>query len=693
MSADADEDQIDHTSSARCRSLLDQGFEVAKLADYNTGTLVSVLNVLQTVYASFMVINPFSSDEGDHENKYYIDQPSGVQKMVTTVYYKLTEEAKNATPRWTLLNVDFKNTAHPSAKMTHDHLAGKQGMYWSNLLINPYAPRNRKLRETYNIIRQVKEQMDWDINADHNILTGNYNQKGGWQWSIAAEYFSKYAKTMDSLFHSKKVTDLSGHTLKAYGEAEMSKMVRDIEKREQKDNSRKRVAYISFQTEPTTVELETLQSNALKATENAQKSVFAYTGSKEFPKPKVLKNPLKPSAEIRCKAITGKHGTYWRCSIWILFQDERMAKVPASVMCWSLAGHPTIKPQEAGVAASANKKQSNTFAAQAQAAWNTYSTPTQAKKAKKPKTKSGKKDFGGAGADLSSSSASSTSGQTAKSTSRKNRKDASQSNLQAFQQGSATAMQHADDLASRLQKMESQLSNVMSRSDVAKMAKAEVTKRFKRFEDIMRDFALAMTSIKNDLQSSATTAKEIAEALADAPTLTTDERKALEAKYSFPGMTPELLQQVVNQALQEQALKDLSISKKVSTIGADVAASAKRLGTVYRNVSNTVDRLAREAGAEAVSPAVLGPSKGKGRKRIRDVGESEEDKGTYKKIGLDDSSSDSESAEVGTAGEEATAFLAATFTPVAAPASASSLMASGSGASGSGASDSAAREL
>jgi len=394
-------------------------------------------------------------------------------------------------------------------------------------MINPYMPRDLKLKETVNVIRRIQELTKWADCDDRSIITGNYTQPGGWQWVIAAELYCKYASVMDAIFHEKKITDLTGNTLKAYGPAEMSEMVKDIEEREKRDNKRKRAVYVSLKSAPSAEDLETLRTDALAATVAVQKTVLAYTGSKQFKRPKKKKNPLQPSVEINCKANDGKFGKYWRVPIWILFSDEHLANVQQSVMCWQLPGHPTIFPQKPG-AQNSEKRREKEFSKKTMAAWNTYSSTPQAElkpkaKAKskgKAKAKGAQLDFGQAAEESSYSVASSSSGRKHKKS--KNKKAASMEDLE---EGATEAIAASTLIAERLTAMEHQLT--ASKAEMVGLARAEVTNRFKQFETIMQQFALEMSRIQDVLATQAVAASEVVEALRPKD-CTQEERQALE---------------------------------------------------------------------------------------------------------------------------------------------------------------------
>jgi len=593
-----DGDEIHQTSSMRTRTLLGEGFAVAKLSDYTQGNIQKVLGLLATMYSAYIVFNPFDAASGDCENKYYVDRSTGSQYMVATVYYTLTEAARAAEPMWTLLNVNLKDTAFPSCKVSHDYLAGKAKMYWSSMILNPFMSREEKLKETDHVVKQVHDTMDWDENADRNILTGLFNKDSGWQWFIAAEFFTKYAQKLDELFHKKKITDREGNVLKAYGEAEMSEMTNDISKREKRDNKRKMVAYLTFSTCPSSIELDALKDEALKSTEEAQDRVHNYSGSKIFNKPKKSKNTPSASVEVKSKALNGKHGQYWRVSIWIKFQDEAMAKAPTTVSCWQLPTHPTISLNKPGEYDSHKKSQKN-FQTKAVAQWSSYSTP----QAKKGKSNKKKKDFGPAAAVKPSAAASSSSGQLHKSRSatKKVKPSSSKKNASTFQEDANSAVNVANNLVTRLTQLESQMVATASKKDCEEL----VTKRFKNFEKIMRQFALQMTQIQDSLTAASVTADEIVTALSQ--DATAEERQRLTVKFtgSFPGFSADQVKLVVDAHLKEKAMEGIALSKKISTIGASVKESARNLGNVHRQVSNTVDALAKEAGMDSPVPKVL----------------------------------------------------------------------------------------
>jgi len=639
--------EITHTSSQRTRDLLEQNFAVAKLSDYAAGNIQKLLTMLNTVYAAFVIFNDFEDNDGDVENKYYVDT-SGVQKNVATVYYKLTDKAKESATPWNLFKIDFKSSAFPSAKISHDYIAGKSKRYWATLIINPYMTRIDKLKETENVIRHVTENIKWEEGADKAIFTGNFAQDGGWQWSIASEYFAAFAQKIESIFYHKKVIDLQGNVLEAYSGAEMSDYVNDIAARNQRDNKRKMVAYLTFKTCPSASEIETLKQSAIQATNKAQDNVFSYTGSQTFSKPKKYKKPLAVSVEIMVKENSGKFGQYWRVSVWVKFQDEKMAHAPAGVMLWSLPGHPSVQLQQPGTIGQ-QKKVTNNFASQAMAAWNTYSsTSSQPKSKKKP-------DFGRA-ADTGSSSAasSSSSGPSKKATRKLKHKKQDSAPVEELENAAALTVEQAERLVQRLSAMEKQM---VSRSECKQLttaaARTEVTKRFKRFEEIMRGFAMEMSKIQTDLQDAGVTASQVIAHLDGSTPATAEERLDLEKKYSFPGVSKQLLKQIVDQHLSQKALENLAIAEKISTIRNKVAGSASRLSTVHQQVISTVDKLAAEAGMPSPSPKVLQaktstvtPAKAKGKKPAGKKRQKAKEDATKAKLvslfgGGSDSSSDS----------------------------------------------------
>ena len=204
------------------------------------------------------------------------------KKMV--IYVPKTSQAKPRfiSNRWNILDINFKKTAETSAKIAYDFQHGKSKTYFGTLMINPFLPRNAKLRETENVIRQLREGIKWGIGADKYVISGEFKMNGGWQWFIAAEYFKKYVQKIELLFFEKKITDLEGNILRIYNESESSQMVADIAAREKADSKRKMVAYINTSTEFTAEQLEELRTKALAATIAAEENVFTYDGHKEF---------------------------------------------------------------------------------------------------------------------------------------------------------------------------------------------------------------------------------------------------------------------------------------------------------------------------------------------------------------------------------------------------------------------------
>lgn len=106
-------------------------------------------------------------------------------------------------------------------------------------------------------------------------------------------------------------------------------------------------------------------------------------------------------------------------------------------------------------------------------------------------------------------------------------------------------------------------------------------------------------------RAASVTADEIVTALSQ--DATAEERQRLTVKFtgSFPGFSADQVKLVVDAHLKEKAMEGIALSKKISTIGASVKESARNLGNVHRQVSNTVDALAKEAGLDSPVPKVL----------------------------------------------------------------------------------------
>jgi len=599
-----DDEVIDHTSSERARNLLEQGFVPTKLSDYLFGKLQAVLTLLASLYGTFLTVHGFDDDQ-DSESVYYTDKTTGCKYGVATIYYKLTDAATSAMPQWTISNVDLKNTAFPSAKLTVDYLRGKQKTFFANLILNPYLPRLDKLRETENVIRQIVEKLEWAENADKYVVTGIYNNMAGWQWFIASEYYVKYVTQIEKLFYDRKIQDLAGNTLKAYSEAEVSEMVTDITKREKRDNKRKMVVFINSKTAVPNVQLEEIRQNAIQATQTAQDQVYEYSGEKPFDKPVKPKNPKTVTVSASVSEKSGKHGAWWRITLWILVACEKMSLVPASIWKWSLPGYPSATLVKHGTS---NKHTSNSFADKAKAAWKGYSSASvdgSEKKGKgKAKSKSKSSNFGGA-AEKSSSAASSSGASAAagiqqKSKSRKRKTKPAVGDFLASADSSIAA---SDDMVARLEAVERQMVQAVSADQCQKMASKEVTKRFKRFEEIMHSFSIQMQKLTDELVDSATAAEDLSASL-ESVVVSDEERAKLVKKFSYPGMTDEHIKMAVEACIKEQHLNELAIAKKVSAIGVKVYQSSLKLTKVQGKVCQTVEKLAQEAGADFQSPKI-----------------------------------------------------------------------------------------
>ena len=598
-----------HTSSQRCRDLLEKGFAPAKLSDYAHGSITTLLNMLNTLYASLITFHPFEESDGDAGRVYYTDAKTGEDRGVATVFLKYSEKAKSSSPPWNIHRIDFTKTADAKAKINIDFLQGKSKTYFGTLMINPFLPRNGKLRETENIIRQLREQIEWETEADKFVVTGEYKMNGGWQWFIAAEYFKKYIQVIEDLFFQKKITDLSGNVPKVYGESEASQMVADIAAREKSESKRKMVAYLNSKTEFTQEQLDQLQLKALAATVTAQENVYNYEGHKEFKKPK--KNNKPPTANVTCKKQTGKSNDYWRITIWVLLSSKEMAAAPSTILCWQLLEHPSVSLSTFGN----NGKPAKTFAKKQKAAWETYSSRSTSQAGKRSTMQAGKSntskagkhkkrtDFGAAGDSGSSSSASASAGSKFKHSKDKHP-------LGHLAESAQDLTTRSDDVMERLQMIEKSMKVAATKQDLvraekgfAKVASLEVTKRFAAFQQIMQAFALEMSAIKEDLamtQEHAT--KLITELTAE---VTPAEKDAIRASFAGMGFSAENLEQVVQQSIKNNAAKQLATAKQVTKIGDKIQANSARLFQVAQKVESTVAKLAAKAGVEYSSPKVL----------------------------------------------------------------------------------------
>ena len=583
----SEEDEIIHTSSVRCRNLLEQGYTPARLSDYAHGKVQKLIETLNALYASFATFHPFEESEGDADRLYYTDSKTGEAKGVTTIYFKYTEIAKATSNRWNILDINFKKTAEASAKIAYDFQHGKSKTYFGTLMINPFLPRNAKLRETENVIRQLREGIKWGIGADKYVISGEFKMNGGWQWFIAAEYFKKYVQKIELLFFEKKITDLEGNILRIYNESESSQMVADIAAREKADSKRKMVAYINTSTEFTAEQLEELRTKALAATIAAEENVFTYDGHKEFKKPK--KNNKPPSVNITCKKQDGKKSEYWRITTWVLLSSKEMAAAPSTVMCWQLIEHPTVALNRFGNHGKSNPK---SFAKSQKAAWETYSSSNNKRK----------KDFGKAGESRSSSSASASSGSQPALPQKYP--------LQHLATVADKGMKESDDVMERLLLLESSMKAAATQEDltrteqsIAIVASKEVTKRFKAFQDIMLAFALEMTTIKQNLGE----AVEFASQLASKLTAEVSLEQRMKIKESFSGMdfSAEEIEKIVNQSIENSAAREAATAKQVTKIATQIEDNASRLIAVTAQVEGTVEKLAREAGVDYSSPKTL----------------------------------------------------------------------------------------
>ena len=597
MASDSSMDEIVHSSSARCRYLLNLGYAPARLTDYAAGSVITLLATLNSIYAAFINFHAFEESKGDEDRIYYTDSKTGQEKGVATVYFKYTEAAKTSVTPWTIFNIKFISTEHKLAKITYDYLHGKSKSYFGTLLMNPYLPRNDKLRETEHVIKQLREQMQWSKDADQHIVTGVYKMDAGWQWFIATEYFRKHIEAIEELFFQKKVTNLAGDVLRIYSESETAQMVTDIGKREKEDSKRKMVAYLNSSTEFSQDQLDELKAQALAATLAAQEHVYNYKGRTAFTKPKQSKHSKSVSANVTCKKTQGKSNEYWRITIWIMVASKEMAAVPSTVMSWSIPEHPTITLARFG-----NNKPS-TFAKKQKAAWNTYSSGAK------------KQDFGGAAEDGSSSAASSSGSQLKpKKSKNKANKNAQPSihkhPLSHLAQKAGDARAQTDDVISRLLTLEQGMLASATKRDLAKseegfarVASKEVTKRFKAFQQIMQEFALEMSTIKQDLSE---TVEEAAELVTYLTSIVSDAQRAkITERFSGMDLSKDQLQKVVDAAIESDAARDLHVANKVGKLSGKVSKSSKKLSKVTKQVEKTVERLAKEAGVEYQSPKVI----------------------------------------------------------------------------------------
>ena len=599
------DETIVHSSSVRCRSLLQKGFMPARLTDYVAGNVSSLLATLNSIYSIYILFHAFEEEEGDEDRIYYKDQKSGEERGVSTVYFKYTEMTKTSTPIWTIANITFQETEHKQSKLTYDYLHGKAKTYFGTLLINPYTPRNKKLRETENIIKQLRSQMVWGIEADKSVITGQYKVDGGWQWFIASEYFKTYVSQIEELFYAKKVTDLSGNVCRLYSENETSQMVADINAREKADAKRKMVAYLNSNEEMSREQLDKLTEQALAATELAQENVYTYAGRTEFVKPK--KKSAKPiDVNVTCKKQQGKAKEYWRVTIWIMVGSKEMAKVPSNVMCWSLPEHPTIPLAQFGNGGK-SKGSSKTFAESQKAAWSAYGSATKRKYGNNSNNNSSKQDFGGAAGTGSSSAASSPSSgsPTKKSKTRKHKNP-----LSHLAESSLSASKETSSLMMRMLTLEEQVVGAATKKDLAntelgfaKVASREVTKRFKAFAEIMQQFAMEMAAIKEQLTE---TVEEAAALMVELNTgISAEERKSIEDGYADCGLTSDQLEKIISKQIERDAFKNMATAKAVKKLSKKVSKSSKDLSQVKNQVEKTITRIAAEAGVEFNSPKVL----------------------------------------------------------------------------------------
>ena len=97
------------------------------------------------------------------------------------------------------------------------------------------------------------------------------------------------------------------------------------------------VVFINSKTAVPNVQLEEIRQNAIQATQTAQDQVYEYSGEKPFDKPAKPKNPKTVTVSASVSEKSGKHGAWWRITLWILVACEKMSLVPASIWMSSLA--------------------------------------------------------------------------------------------------------------------------------------------------------------------------------------------------------------------------------------------------------------------------------------------------------------------------------------------------------------------
>ena len=80
MASDSSMDEIVHSSSARCRYLLNLGYAPARLTDYAAGSVITLLATLNSIYAAFINFHAFEESKGDEDRIYYTDSKTGQEK-------------------------------------------------------------------------------------------------------------------------------------------------------------------------------------------------------------------------------------------------------------------------------------------------------------------------------------------------------------------------------------------------------------------------------------------------------------------------------------------------------------------------------------------------------------------------------------------------------------------------------------
>ena len=162
------------------------------------------------------------------------------------------------------------------------------------------------------------------------------------------------------------------------------------------------------------------------------------------------------------------------------------------------------------------------------------------------------------------------------------------------------------DLLERLNTMEQQLTNTVSREQCQAISKAQVQEGFRQFAKVMEKFAMEISALTSKLADETKQAYDAAAVLEkEAKSVTDAELEAFKTPYAGLGFTSTQLQAIVDQAIFKRALEKQERATVHRLYAQSKKETAKALTKGYTEVEKNVKLLAESAHCTFSTPTII----------------------------------------------------------------------------------------